>query len=236
MSIGKYNELVNKFNEKYKMEFSYFDCKNNATYEVDRLKKEYENIDVSYFTYAYIIKNALIGYFASATSFKTNKHNLSKFKITEFVLDCEEILQEWHTSQLKDNEQLNREPFEGSNLESVSSLLLQIIKVNVPDKPVSQIWAGRIINENVSRSEMKTFTNELSRNLENVPPESLGDKRKDLADIIMAKEALENVRKKRDFKFKVFSFIENIKEVLYLRELKNKIKSYTDAGFPVAEI
>lgn len=41
------------------MEFSYFDCKNNAAYEVDRLKKDHENIDVPYFTYAYILKNAL---------------------------------------------------------------------------------------------------------------------------------------------------------------------------------
>lgn len=236
MPIEKYNELVNKFNDKYKMEFSYFNYKNNATYAVDMLKEAFKNLNIPYFTYAHILKNALIGYFVSATSFKTNKHDLSKFNLAQFVLDCEEILQEWYISHPEDTLQLNRQPFEGSNLENVSSLLLQLIRVNVPDKPISQIWGERIVKEDVSGSEMKVFTNALIRKLENVTPETLGDNRKDLANIIMAKQALEYVRKKRDFKFKVFSFFQNIKEKIYLKELKNKIKSYTDAGFPVSEI
>ena len=161
-------------------------------------------------------------------------YNTSDVQIGEFIVGFEKVMQAKFLDEKENNPDLKREPYDGQQLTDVASEVWERVKYF--NNPLPDVWANRIKKGNYTFEDLKKVTDTSIRNLEGAWAGSdLGEKKKDLADIIMAKQAMDKVKSQRTiaWRLNIFNLKRWIQENMYASELKAKIKTYTRRRLPV---
>ena len=148
-----------------------------------------------------------------------SEYDLTRLNIVDFVREYEDMVAQRHAESEKSA--TPRAPREGMK----EGKLLDYISKNLKqyDKSLSDIWADRVVNGAMSYKEMKTITTAentaVSQNKEDAPQNSL-------ANIVIAKEAMEKVCRQRGVFWIAFHPVQYYKEKSYLNELIGQVDRY----------
>ena len=185
--------------------------------------------------YLTVLTDALTAHLEKKTNMENRRdYNTSDVQIGEFIVGFEKVMQAKFLDEKENNPDLKREPYDGQQLTDVASEVWERVKYF--NNPLPDVWANRIKKGNYTFEDLKKVTDTSIRNLEGAWAGSdLGEKKKDLADIIMAKQAMDKVKSQRTiaWRLNIFNLKRWIQENMYASELKAKIKTYTRRRLPV---
>jgi hypothetical protein len=162
-------------------------------------------------------------------------YDLSKFNVVKFVDEYEAIV----SAKLKENGVQGRKPYEGINREKlVHTLVADSKDLNLK---VSNIWSKNILKGKTTITEMERITDSASATLKALykPGEKklqYNDEHVDMVGNIMkAKVAMEQVRKGRNFLWKLFMRKQNKAEKAYLKKLNDQVDWMSSKSYPISE-
>lgn len=236
--------------ERYAAEYGNFNGKYNIGIDISDhydILKQFKSIDNFTFNadprraaqtlYMDTLTDALTSYLENKTKMENGKaYDMSDVSIGDFIEDFERVMQAKYLDELEEGKAPTRVPFEGASFGGVANAAWN--RMSGFNKPLPDVWADSILNKTFSLSDMMNITEESRRSLSSADLENLGDKRKDLANIVMAKQAMEKVRAGRGFWWKLWAgnWSRNSEEKKYLEELKNRIQGYRENRLPVDEV
>lgn len=162
------------------------------------------------------------------------KYNLENFDFANFINEFEEIVSQ-NNAESKNPQP--RKPFEGFKYDA----LLQRVKgVAQPyNQSVYGIWSAKITNRKIkfTYENLKAVTDGAISAIEtSITNADESFARKDLINIVYAKEAMAQVRASRTGWWKFWHWYDNYKEGKYYDALVKKVEEYTEKGFSVGKI
>ena len=238
MSKEAYLAEQKKFNDTYGLEFSleeYLAVSKKFRY-INNFTMERTPSDTPLGAYCGALSKVLSTFAENKSKLEIGKaYDGSDFDIGKFIEDFEKVAQARYESELPEGELPTRKPYEGANFEKLATAALDSIKAY--EKPLATVWANRILNNKISLDQMKSFTDDAIRNLEDADPSDLGDKRKDLNNVVRARRMMQTVRKHRGrfWRAMPWNWWRNSQEKAYLKALDDKIAEYQSRNFPVGE-
>ena len=163
--------------------------------------------------------------------YKANDVNIGKF-----IDDFERAVNANHLDEKEKNPSLTRKPYEGKSFSEVAKNVWD--RVSRYDKTLPEIWADSVAAKLTTHEKMNEITDEAERNLQGVTASSIGDKSKDLANIVMAKEAMDKVISNKTALewINPRNWKRNLFEFLYSRSLDKKVEEYRANGLPVSTV
>ena len=230
-------EKVNKFNNKYNVNFDVeemeTDARISSTFEGFSFQKKAEKVAHGE-RYFKTLKKLLEKSLTAKTKIKAEAdYNLTDFNVRSFINEYEDILAH-RNNDLKSPRERDR--FEGFN----SSSLLDKVKAitNSYNKTVHGIWADKILNdkEKFTFEDLKAITDSATRSLDSKINKTEEMIHKNLVNVIYAKQAMEKVRQSRTGWWKFWNLLKNYRENKYLESLNEKLETYKKAKLPVEKI
>lgn len=228
-----------KFNTTYGIKFSIKDHQKNhrTSTRLDILSTDEDRAREPITEYLDTLSTALQLYLRSKTDMKKGKaYNSSNISIGKFIEEFDELMEIKHESELPPEKASTYKPLLGMDHERVFNFMWN--EVGRFNRPLPEIWADNLIKNRYTMTQIKEVTSDATSKLDNIQPNELDENRKDLANLVMAKQAMEKVRQSRGFFWRIWfrNWDRNSEEKAYLRELTEKIAEYRNAGFPVAEV
>ena len=238
ISVKLQNNL-NKFNEKYSVNFDIEGMQSDlmSFAELDDDFMFEKAVDKAAYVHNYrdIMKKLLLRSLAAKTKISAEgKYSLEDFNIVRFLNDYEDLMAQKNSES---KEPRDRAPFENIKF---NELLEQAKEITRPyNQSIYGIWASKITNDKdkFTFRDLRAVTDRAIRAIEASRDDADGVyKRSDLANIVYAKSAMEQVRASRTGKWKFWNFIENYREYSYLNKLTDKVTEYREALYPVNDI
>jgi hypothetical protein len=228
-----------KFNNTYGINFSIKAYMQNhkTMSSLDFLSTDEERAREPITEYLDTLSEALKLYLENKTKMEKGKdYDMSDVSIGQFIEDFDNLMEIKHESELKPGKASTYKPLLGMDHERVFNLMWD--EAGRFNRPLPQIWADNLVKNRYTMAQIKDITSDAIAKLDNTQPNELGENRKDLANLVMAKQAMENVRNSRGFWWKIWfrNWDRNSEEKAYLKELQDKITLYRTAGFPVADV
>ena len=163
---------------------------------------------------------------------ETCYYTLPELNISKFLDDFEE------TMKLRQEEleyDRKRKPYEGIPQEKLLNHLVDLTKRY--DRKLSDVWADSVIEGSMTVKEMKRITDRMYTEFRDAQdPKNLEfDQRKKLGCCITALYAMQALREKRDFWFKIRHPFLNSDEKAYLLQLERRYTELVMHEFPVLE-
>lgn len=228
-----------KFNTTYGINFSIKDHQKNhrTSTRLDILSTDEDRAREPITEYLDTLSTALQLYLRSKTDMKKGKaYNSSNISIGKFIEEFDELMEIKHESELAPEKASTYKPLLGMSHERVFNFMWN--EVGRFNRPLPEIWASDLLKNRYTMAQIKDVTRDAISTLDNLRPDDLGENRKELANLVRAKQAMETVRKNRGFFWRIWfrNWDRNSEEKAYLRELTEKIEEYRTAGFPVGEV
>jgi hypothetical protein len=239
MPKNNYIEEQKKFNTKYGINFSIDDHQifQKTINSLNKLMFETKGSNDKASIYVDTLASALSTYIKSKTKIELGKtYDLSNLPLDKFVEHFDKVMQEKYLSELGENEIPSRKPFERITRES----LVNVLKYRLQqfDKPLSDIWADSIINNELSIEDMKDITQSSISKINESHISQLGDRIKYVTNVVMAKQAMEKLVEKRSIAayFWPGNWRRISRENKYLETLRAKVQEYADHNYPISTI
>lgn len=182
--------------------------------------------------YLSTLQSVLTTYLQKKTKYEADKsYDMSDVSLGEFIDEFDNVM----NSIYADNGE-EHIPYSGLTINQVSGEIWR--RVESFNKPLHEIWGKQIRNGTLSIEELQVDTINSTYKLDTLGENYTNGADKDLAKVIMAKNAMEAAKKERSW----LSWLNPRnwgpygRENSYLKELKAKIKSYEEAGFPVNSV
>lgn len=229
-----------KFNTTYGINFSIKDYQKDhrVSASLDILSTDEDRAREPIAEYLDTLSAALQLYLRGKTDMKKGRaYDMSGVSIGKFIEEFDELMELKHESELKPDKASTYKPLLGMDHERVFNLMWN--EAGRFNRPLPEIWASDLLKNRYTMEQIKDVTRDAISTLDNLRPDDLGENnRKDLANLVRAKQAMEAVRKNRGFFWRIWfrNWDRNSEEKAYLRELTEKIAEYRTAGFPVGEV
>ena len=228
-----------RFNTTYGINFSIKDYQKNhrVSASLDIFSTDEDRAREPITEYLDTLSTALQLYLRGKTDMKKGRaYDMSGVSIGKFIEEFDELMELKHESELKPDKASTYKPLLGMDHERVFNLMWN--EAGRFNRPLPEIWASDLLKNRYTMAQIKDVTRDAISTLDNLRPDDLDENRKDLANLVRAKQAMEAVRKNRGFFWKIWfrNWDRNSEEKAYLRELTEKIAEYRTAGFPVAEV
>ena len=226
---------LDDFNAKYNVHFDIESMENSARiddsfeeYKFDKKDPQAARVERYYKTLMELLDKAII----EKTKITGNgQYDIGNFNLTQFVDSFEALL----AQRSKELGVQDRPPFETIKR---SSLFNRVhAAADQYNQPVYGIWAKTILDKKFTYRDLKAVSDNAVNSIEANRDSADGViSRRDLTNVVYAKEAMEKVRQSRTGWWKLFHLYENFKEWQYLTSLTEKVTEYAEAKFRVKEI
>ena len=185
--------------------------------------------------YLETLTTTLVDYLEPKVKMESGKtYDLSDVDVVKFVEDFDKVINAMHTEE---DPQSAYKPYAGVKLSTMSSQAWK--RINYFNIPLPSVWAGQIRKGTISHEQLQSVTSGAIEAIGNKTNDQLDEQdKKHLADIIMAKNAMETAINKRSF----WSYLNPAnwgpysRETKYKESLENKIKEYEQRGLNMTNI
>ena len=229
-------EKINNFNDTYgTLLDERFDTtiKKMQYLDMYMLGNGTKNLELA--TYARGLNSILKNYVESKTTMGPGfVYDMSGLKIADLVRDYEEIVAMKNAALETPRA---RAPYEGATMEKVVNHVLNESKKY--DRTIGTMWADRVMSGKLTMEAMREMTENAYSNLSYARVDKVDSiDKKNIKDILMAKEAMEQVRERRGFFWKImpWNWSKNSQEKAYLARLSMFEDSLMERGLPVNEM
>ena len=182
--------------------------------------------------YLSTLQSVLTTYLQKKTKYEADKsYDMSDVSLGEFIDEFDNVMNAIYADAGEEHI-----PYSGLTINQVSGETWR--RMESFNKPLHEIWGKQIRNGTLSIEQLQVDTINSTYKLDNLGGNYSNGADKDLAKVIMAKNAMEAAKKERSW----LSWLNPRnwgpygRENSYLKELKAKIKSYEEAGFPVDSV
>ena len=182
--------------------------------------------------YLSTLQSALTTYLQNKTKYAADKsYDMSDVSLGEFIDEFDNVMNAIYADAGEEHI-----PYSGLTINQVSGETWR--RVGSFNKPLHEIWGKQIRNGTLSIEELQVDTSNSIFKLDNLRGKYTNGSDKDLAKVIMAKNAMEAAKKERSWLWWLNprNWGPYGRENDYLKELKAKIKSYEEAGFPIDSV
>ena len=182
--------------------------------------------------YLSTLQSVLTTYLQKKTKYEADKsYDMSDVSLGEFIDEFDNVMNAIYADAGEEHI-----PYSGLTINQVSGETWR--RVGSFNKPLHEIWGKQIRNGTLSIEELQVDTSNSIYKLDNLRGNYANSADKDLAKVIMAKNAMEAAKKERSWLWWLNprNWGPYGRENSYLKELKAKIKSYEEAGFPVDSV
>ena len=242
--MGKYTEAYNEFTAKYEVGF-------NIKAEYDAAKKIAVIDDFALDTSpAMKAQNIYISALSSALAAHLNirvkigdgkDYDITNFDLNDFITEFDKVMDAIRSDEAeKEKTNYTHKKFEGMPIDRVASQMWARVASKY-NKPLHEIWAGQIRKGTLTPENLQSVTNSSIRMLDDMIAHNMkysDAAKKDLADVVMIKNAMAEAINKRSWTswLNPFNWGPNMRENDYLKALESKINTYRDNNFPVDSV
>jgi hypothetical protein len=182
--------------------------------------------------YLSTLQSVLTTYLQKKTKYEADKsYDMSDVSLGEFIDEFDNVMNAIYADAGEEHI-----PYSGLTINQVSGETWR--RIESFNKPLHKIWGKQIRNGTLSIEQLQVDTSNSIYKLDNLRGNYANSADKDLAKVIMAKNAMEAAKKERSWLWWLNprNWGPYGRENDYLKELKAKIKSYEEAGFPVDSV
>ena len=239
---GAYEAAFEKFRDKYGVDYniageyelsrklSSLDAFTIESTPKERMQNSYKSMLGTAITYYLENKVRLEG---------GKKYDMTDVNIGEFINEFDNVMRGVLADYAeKEGETYEHKQYAGLSFNDVATAAWG--RASGYNRPLADIWAGQIRNGSLSLEQMQRITSSSTRLLDGM----LGTigynsaANKDLADVVMIKNAMAEAINKRSWTswLNPFNWGPNMRENAYLKELNGKINTYRENNFPVDNV
>ena len=241
--MGKYEQAYAKFTEKYDLNLDIqteYDGANRIS-SIDDFAMDTSPERKAQNVYISTLSSALTDYIIKKVKIEPGKsYDLTNIDIGGFITAFDDVMNAIRSDEAeKENTEYTHRKFEGLPFDRVASEALARVAPRY-NKPLHEIWAGQIRRGTLPLEQLQRITNTSTRLLDgmvgNIGYNSAANK--DLADVVMIKNAMAEAINKRSWTswLNPFNWGPNRRENAYLKALNEKINTYRENNFPVDDV
>lgn len=239
--MGRYDSAYAEFKAKYDLDLNI-----QAEYDgaklitpIDDFAVEISPEENARDAYVSTLSSALTSYISKKVKIEPQKnYDLANIDIGGFITAFDDVMNAIRSDEAeKENTEYTHRKFEGLPVDRVANEAWARVAPRY-NKPLHEIWAGQIRRGTLPLEQLQRITSSSTRLLDNLagPNRSYDSAaNKDLADVVMIKNAMAEAINKRSWTswLNPFNWGPNMRENAYLKELNAKINTYRESKFPV---
>ena len=241
--MGKYEQAYAEFIAKYDLNLNIqteYDGANRIS-SIDDFSMDTSPARKAQNVYISTLSSALTDYISKKVKIESGKsYDLANIDVGGFIAEFDKVIDAIRSDEAeKENTEYTHRKFEGLPFDRVANEAWARVAPGF-NKPLHEIWAGQIRNGSLSLEQMQRITSSSTRLLDGMLG-TLGYNsaaNKDLADVVMIKNAMAEAINKRSWTswLNPFNWGPNMRENAYLKELNGKINAYRESNFPVDNV
>ena len=241
--MGKYEQAYAEFIAKYDLNLNIqteYDGANRIS-SIDDFSMDTSPARKAQNVYISTLSSALTDYISKKVKIEPGKnYDLANIDVGGFIAEFDKVIDAIRSDEAeKENTEYTHRKFEGLPFDRVANEAWARVAPRF-NKPLHEIWAGQIRNGSLSLEQLQRITNSSTRLLDGMVG-SIGYNsaaNKDLADVVMIKNAMAEAINKRSWTswLNPFNWGPNMRENAYLKELDGKINTYRENNFPVDSV
>ena len=241
--MGKYEQAYAEFTAKYDLNLNIqteYDGANRLA-SIDDFAMDTSPARKAQNVYISTLSSALTDYISKKVKIESGKsYDLANIDVGGFIAEFDKVIDAIRSDEAeKEKTEYTHRKFEGLPIDRVANEAWARVAPGF-NKPLHEIWAGQIRKGSLSLEQLQRITNSSTRLLDGM----LGTTgynsaaNKDLADVVMIKNAMAEAINKRSWTswLNPFNWGPNMRENAYLRELNEKINTYRENSFPVDSV
>ena len=241
--MGKYEQAYDEFVAKYDLNLNIqteYDGANRLA-SIDDFAMDTLPARKAQDVYISTLSSALTDYISKKVKIESGKsYDLANIDVGGFIAEFDKVIDAIRSDEAeKEKTEYTHRKFEGLPIDRVANEAWARVAPGF-NKPLHEIWAGQIRNGSLSLEQMQMITSSSTRLLDGM----LGTigynsaANKDLADVVMIKNAMAEAINKRSWTswLNPFNWGPNMRENAYLKELDGKINTYRENKFPVDNV
>ena len=241
--MGKYEQAYVEFVAKYDLNLNIqteYDGANRLA-SIDDFATDTSPARKAQNVYISTLSSALTDYISKKVKIESGKsYDLANIDVGGFIAEFDKVIDAIRSDEAeKEKTEYTHRKFEGLPIDRVANEAWARVAPGF-NKPLHEIWAGQIRNGSLSLEQMQRITSSSTRLLDGM----LGTigynsaANKDLADMVMIKNAMAEAINKRSWTswLNPFNWGPNMRENAYLKELNGKINTYRENNFPVDNV
>ena len=241
--MGKYEQAYVEFVAKYDLTLNIqkeYDGANRIS-SIDDFSMDTSPARKAQNVYISTLSSALTDYISKKVKIESRKsYDLANIDVGGFIAEFDKVIDAIRSDEAEQEktEYTHRE-FEGLPFDRVANEAWARVAPGY-NKPLHEIWAGQIRKGSLSLEQLQGITSSSTRLLDGMVG-SIGYNsaaNKDLADVVMIKNAMAEAINKRSWTswLNPFNWGPNMRENAYLKELNGKINTYRENNFPVDNV
>ena len=241
--MGKYEQAYDEFVAKYDLNLNIqteYDGANRLA-SIDDFAMDTSPARKAQNVYISTLSSALTDYISKKVKIESGKsYDLANIDVGGFIAEFDKVIDAIRSDEAeKEKTEYTHREFEGLPFDRVANEAWARVAPGF-NKPLHEIWAGQIRNGSLSLEQMQRITSSSTRLLDGMLG-SIGYNsaaNKDLADVVMIKNAMAEAINKRSWTswLNPFNWGPNMRENAYLKELNGKINTYRENNFPVDNV
>ena len=241
--MGKYELAYAEFTAKYDLNLDIqaeYDGANRLA-SIDDFTMDTSPARKAQNVYISTLSSALTDYISKKVKIEPQKnYDLANIDVGGFIAEFDKVMDAIRSDEAeKEKTEYTHRKFEGLPFDRVANEAWARVAPGF-NKPLHEIWAGQIRKGSLSLDQLQRITNSSTRLLDGMVG-SIGYNsaaNKDLADVVMIKNAMAEAINKRSWTswLNPFNWGPNMRENAYLRELNEKINTYRENSFPVDSV
>ena len=241
--MGKYEQAYAEFTAKYDLNLDIqaeYDGANRLA-SIDDFAMDTSPARKAQNVYISTLSSALTDYISKKVKIEPGKnYDLANIDIGGFITAFDDVMNAIRSDEAeKENTEYTHRKFEGLPMNRVANEAWARVAPGF-NKPLHEIWAGQIRKGSLSLEQLQRITNSSTRLLDGMVG-SIGYNsaaNKDLADVVMIKNAMAEAINKRSWTswLNPFNWGPNMRENDYLKALESKINTYRENNFPVDSV
>ena len=242
--MGKYEQAYDEFVAKYDLNLNIqteYDGANRLA-SIDDFAMDTSPERKAQNVYISTLSSALTDYISKKVKIEPKKnYDLANIDIGGFIAEFDKVIDAIRSDEAeKEKTEYTHRKFEGLPIDRVANEAWARVAPGF-NKPLHEIWAGQIRKGSLSIEQMQKITSSSTRLLDDMtgPNRNYNSAaNKDLADVVMIKNAMAEAINKRSWTswLNPFNWGPNMRENAYLKELNGKINTYRENNFPVDNV
>lgn len=241
--MGKYEHAYAEFTAKYDLNLNIqkeYDGANRIS-SIDDFSMDTSPARKAQNVYISTLSSALTDYISKKVKIESRKsYDLANIDVGGFIAEFDKVIDAIRSDEAeKEKTEYTHREFEGLPFDRVANEAWARVAPGY-NKPLHEIWAGQIRKGSLSLEQLQRITSSSTTLLDGMVG-SIGYNsaaNKDLADVVMIKNAMTEAINKRSWTswLNPFNWGPNMRENAYLKELNGKINTYRENNFPVDNV
>ena len=242
--MGKYNEAYAQFTAKYdltlNMQVEYNAAKQLAG--MDDFMISTSPQEKAQGVYTSVLSSALASHLNKKVKMEPGKsYDLSDFNIVDFINEFDKVMEAIRSEEAEtEKTAYTHRKLEGLPMGRVAKDAWTRVAAGF-NKPLHEIWAGQIRKGTLAPENLQSVTDSSIGMLDGMITNNMkysDAAKKDLANVVMAKNAMAEAINKRSWTswLNPFNWGPNRRENAYLKALNEKINTYRQNNFPVDNV